>query len=85
MAATTTESDQIPLLLIHKAGAPALAHPSRHGVVTPTLEEFTYAFVNTLSPEDPAAVYERYAVPETGQIFDGVLDAPLETVSERSV
>jgi pimeloyl-ACP methyl ester carboxylesterase len=53
-----------------KAGAPALAHPSkRHGVVTLTLEEFTYGFVNTFSPEDAAAAYERYAVPETGQIF----------------
>ena len=32
-----------------KAGAPALAHPSKwHGVVTLTLEEFTYGFVNTL-------------------------------------
>jgi len=53
-----------------KAGAPALAHPKkRHGVVTLTPEEFTYAFVNTFSPEDAAAAYERYAVPETGQIF----------------
>jgi pimeloyl-ACP methyl ester carboxylesterase len=53
-----------------KAGAPALAHPSKwHGVVTLSLEEFTYAFVNTFSPEDAAAAYERYAVPETGQIF----------------
>ena len=43
---------------------PALAHPSKwHGVVTLTLEEFTYAFVNTFSPEDAAAAYERYAVP----------------------
>jgi alpha-beta hydrolase superfamily lysophospholipase len=53
-----------------KAAAPALAHPSKwHGVVTLTLEEFTYGFVNTFSPEDAAAAYERYAVPETGQIF----------------
>jgi pimeloyl-ACP methyl ester carboxylesterase len=53
-----------------KAGAPALAHPSKwHGIVTLTLEEFTYGFVNTFSPEDAAAAYERYAVPETGQIF----------------
>jgi alpha-beta hydrolase superfamily lysophospholipase len=53
-----------------KAGAPALAHPSkRHGVVTLTLEEFTYAFVNTFSEEEAVAAYERYAVPETGQIF----------------
>ena len=53
-----------------KAASPALAHPSRwHGVVILTLEEFTYAFVNTFPAEDAAAAYERYAVPETGQIF----------------
>ena len=53
-----------------KAAAPALAHPSRwHGIVTLTPEEFTYAFVNTFSAEDAAAAYERYAVPETGQIY----------------
>jgi pimeloyl-ACP methyl ester carboxylesterase len=53
-----------------KAAAPALAHPSKwHGVVTLTPEEFAYAFVNTFSEEDAAAAYERYAVPETGQIF----------------
>jgi pimeloyl-ACP methyl ester carboxylesterase len=53
-----------------KAGAPALAHPSkRHGVVTLTLDEFKYGFVNTFSEEEAAAAYERYAVPETGRIF----------------
>ena len=53
-----------------KAVAPALAHPSKwHGVVTLTPEEFTYGFVNTFTPENAAAAYERYAVPETGQIF----------------
>src|SRR6266508_3036136 len=53
-----------------KAAAPALAHPSKwHGVVPLTLEEFTYGFVNTFTPEDAAAAYERYAVPETGQSF----------------
>ena len=52
-----------------KAAAPALAHPSKwHGIVTLTLEEFAYGFVNTFSPEEAAAAYERYAVPETGQI-----------------
>ena len=34
-----------------------------------TLEEFTYGFVNTFPPDDAAAAYDRYAVPETGQIF----------------
>jgi len=53
-----------------KAAAPALAHPSkRHGIVSLTLEEFTYGFVNTFSPEDAAVAYEKYAVPESGQIF----------------
>lgn len=53
-----------------KAASPALAHPSRwHGVVPLTLEEFTFGFVNTLSPEDASAAYETYYVPESGQIF----------------
>jgi alpha-beta hydrolase superfamily lysophospholipase len=53
-----------------KAASPALAHPStRHGIVTLTLDEFTYGFVNTFTPEAAAAAYERYAVPETGRIF----------------
>ena len=53
-----------------KTATPALAHPSKwHGVVPLTLDEFTYGFVNTFSPEDAKAAYEKYAVPETGQIF----------------
>lgn len=53
-----------------KVASPALAHPSTwHGIVTLTPDEFTYGFVNTFIPEDAAAAYERYAVPETGQIF----------------
>jgi len=53
-----------------KAASPALAHPStRKGVVTLTLEQFTYGFVNTFTPEEAHAAYERYAVPETGRIF----------------
>jgi alpha-beta hydrolase superfamily lysophospholipase len=60
---------KLPLTTLRSA-SPALAHPSkRHGVVTLTPEEFSYSFVNTFSPEDAAAAYERYAVPETGQIF----------------
>ena len=53
-----------------KVAAPALAHPSTYnGIVELSLEEFTYGFVNTYSPEDAAAAYERYAVPETGHIY----------------
>jgi pimeloyl-ACP methyl ester carboxylesterase len=53
-----------------KVVSSALAHPSRwHGVVPLTLEEFTYGFVNTFTPEEAKAAYEKYYVPETGQIF----------------
>ena len=59
----------LPLSTLRSA-SPALAHPSKwHGVVTLTLEEFTYSFVNTFTAQEAAAAYERYAVPETGQIF----------------
>ena len=47
-----------------KAASPALAHPSRwHGVVPLTLEEFTYGFVNTFTPEDAKAAYETLRRP----------------------
>ena len=60
---------KLPLSTL-KAASPALAHPSKwHGVVTLTPEEFTYSFVNTFTPEKAKEAYERYAVPETGQIF----------------
>jgi alpha-beta hydrolase superfamily lysophospholipase len=53
-----------------RSGSPALAHPSKwHGVVTLTPAEFSYAFVNTWTPEDASAAYDRYAVPDTGQII----------------
>ena len=53
-----------------KAAAPALLHPSRwHGVVPLTLKQFTYGFTNTFSPDEAKAAYDRYYVPETGQIF----------------
>jgi pimeloyl-ACP methyl ester carboxylesterase len=53
-----------------KAASPALAHPSKwHGVVPLTLDEFTYGFVNTFTPEKANEAYDRYCVPETGQIF----------------
>ena len=53
-----------------EASAPALSHPStRKGVVDLSLEEFTFAFANTFTPDEAAAAYERYAVPETGRIF----------------
>lgn len=38
-------------------------------VVSLTLAEFAYAFVNTYARDDAAAAYERYAVPDTGQVI----------------
>ena len=43
-----------------KAGAPALAHPSKwHGVVTLSPEEFSYAFVNTFAAEQTSTCTRR--------------------------
>jgi pimeloyl-ACP methyl ester carboxylesterase len=53
-----------------KVISPALAHPSkRKDVVTLTLDQFKYGFVNTFTPEAAQAAYDRYAVPESGRIF----------------
>jgi hypothetical protein len=47
-----------------KSAAPALERPgNRHKAVMLTPEEFHYAFTNTMTDEESAAVYERYAVP----------------------
>ena len=53
-----------------KSSAPALLHPSkRKGVVELDLQQFTYGFVNTFTPDDARAAYERYAVPDTGRVL----------------
>ena len=47
---------------------------NRHKAVGLTLEEFTYSFVNTFSPEDAKRLYERYHIPASGAIvWGGVL------------
>ena len=47
---------------------------NRHKAVGLTLEEFTYAFVNTFPPEEAKALYERYHIPASGAIvWGGVL------------
>jgi pimeloyl-ACP methyl ester carboxylesterase len=38
-------------------------------VVTMSLDEFKYAFVNTLPEAEQLAAYERHVVPETGRVF----------------
>jgi len=39
----------------------------RHKAVGLTLEQFKYAFANTMSDEEARKVYERYAVPDTSR------------------
>jgi len=58
-----------------KSGFPVLKNPANnHRAVMLTPEEFHYAFTNTLSEEDSAKVYARYAVPGPGRVlFQGAL------------
>lgn len=65
---------RLPLTTL-KATWPVLSHPSnRHKAVPLTPEQFHYAFTNTLTDEQSAAVYERYHVPAPGRfIFDGAI------------
>jgi pimeloyl-ACP methyl ester carboxylesterase len=53
-----------------KTGFPVLKNPANnHRAVPLTPEEFHYAFTNTLSDEESAAVYRRYAVPGPGRVL----------------
>jgi pimeloyl-ACP methyl ester carboxylesterase len=59
-----------------RAAWPGLRNPlNRNRPVALTPEQFHYRFTNTLSPEESARVYERYAVPGAAQVlFDGALE-----------
>jgi pimeloyl-ACP methyl ester carboxylesterase len=51
-----------------KSASPALRNPrNRHRAVMLTPEEFHYAFTNTMTDEESAAMYERYAIPGPGK------------------
>jgi pimeloyl-ACP methyl ester carboxylesterase len=53
-----------------RSGFPALKNPANnHRAVTLTPEEFHYAFTNTMSDEESARIYERYAVPGPGRVL----------------
>jgi pimeloyl-ACP methyl ester carboxylesterase len=53
-----------------KAAFPVLKNPAnRHRAVGLTADQWKYAFTNTFSDEDSQALYERYHVPASGQIF----------------
>lgn len=58
-----------------KSGLPVLKSlANNHKAVMLTPEEFHYAFTNTLTDEESAVVYQRYAVPGPGRVlFQGAL------------
>jgi pimeloyl-ACP methyl ester carboxylesterase len=58
-----------------KSASPGLRNPANHHrAVTLTPEEFHYAFTNTLSDEQSAVAYARYAVPGPGRaLFQAAL------------
>src|SRR5579859_3740694 len=53
-----------------RSGFPVLRNPANtHRAVMLSAEEFHYSFTNTLSEEESAAIYDRYAVPGPGRIL----------------
>lgn len=53
-----------------RVASPALRNPAnRHKAAPLTPEQFHYAFCNTLSEEESAAVYRRYAVPGPDRVL----------------
>jgi len=53
-----------------KSWLPVLKSPANYyRAVALSLEEFRYAFTNTLSEEESQAAYERYAVPGPGRVL----------------
>jgi len=53
-----------------RSGFPILKSPAnKHRAVPLTLEEFEYAFTNTMGGEESKAAYERYAVPGPGRVL----------------
>ena len=48
---------------------------NRHRAVGFTQEQWHYAFTNTFSEQDSRALYERYAIPASGNILFGIVTA----------
>jgi len=73
-AAAVKGITKLPLSTLRSAW-PALKSPAnRHRAVMLQPDEFHYAFTNTLSEQESAEVYERYAAPGPGRVlFQGAL------------
>ena len=70
-SAPTEGVKAVPLSQV-RATFPVLRNPAnRHRAVGFTAEQWHYAFTNTLGEEESLALYERYHVPASGQIFWG--------------
>ncbi|GIE29384.1 hypothetical protein Ait01nite_024290 [Actinoplanes italicus] len=67
-----TEGVRVVPLSQVKSTFPVLKSPgNRHRAVPLSLEEWTYAFTNTFTPEESRALWERYAIPANGGILWG--------------
>jgi pimeloyl-ACP methyl ester carboxylesterase len=67
-----TEGVRVVPLSQVKSTFPVLKSPAnRHKAVGLSLEEWTYAFTNTFTPEESKALYERYHIPANGGILWG--------------
>ncbi len=70
-SAPTEGVKRVPLSQI-RATFPVLKNPAnRHRAVGFTEEQWRYAFANTFSEEESRALYERYHIPASGNIFWG--------------
>ena len=62
-----------------KAGWPVLKNPAnRHRAVALNYDQWHYAFTNTFSEDESKRLYERYAIPASGNIFWGSALANLQ-------
>jgi pimeloyl-ACP methyl ester carboxylesterase len=68
-AASVRGVTKLPLSTLRSA-FPVLKSPANnHRAVTLTSEQFNYVFTNTMSEEESAEAYDRYAVPGPGRVL----------------
>ncbi len=70
-SAPTEGVKRVPLSQV-RASFPVLKNPAnRHRAVGLTLNQWHYTFTNTFGEEESRALYERYHIPASGEIFWG--------------